>query len=54
MEDPDTDDTGDEIGESRTDELEQRLKELKRVIKNINVIGPGMSGDVDAGFDYQP
>jgi hypothetical protein len=51
MENPDTDNS-DALDEERLAELEQRLKSHKRVINALSIIGPGMSGGVDGGFEY--
>jgi hypothetical protein len=58
MEDSDANDS-DEVVRSEdetrrlVEELEGKLKRHERIINNLKIIGPGMSGNTDEGFDYE-
>jgi hypothetical protein len=35
------------------EELEGKLKRHEKIINDFKIIGPGMSGDTNEGFDYE-
>jgi hypothetical protein len=55
MENPDTDDSGaiiEQNEQDRLEDLEQRLKTHEKILRDFSIIGPGMSGNVDDGWDH--
>ena len=51
MEDPDQD-SGDEI--SPLGELASVTAALEQLVDNFILIGPGLSGDIHKGFEFEP